>query len=310
VFLDQLLQEAPRDVLALQAAYALDYLSGDLGGMGDRAARVLPAWHTTMPGHHAVLAMHAFGLVERGESAAAERAARAALASNRLDVRAHHAMAHVFEASGRTVEGMHWLQRHIDAWASGSTAATHLAWHLALFHLEAGEVEQALDLYDRHMGAVIGRDLADLIDAAALLWRMQLRGVEVGSRWQALADAWAPHIDDGFCSFSDVHAMLAFVGARDDTRAQRLLKTLATAQSRPTRHGHTTRQLGMPACRALRAFGQRNHTLAITLLASLPATAHRLGGSHAQRDVLHLTLLQAVQRIRRPVPWAASVASA
>jgi hypothetical protein len=153
------------------------------------------------------------------------------------------------------------------------------------------------------------RNVADLIDASALLWRVQLGGGDVGSRWQALAEVWALHIDDVFCSFSDVHAMLAFVGAQDDARAQQLLRTLVSAQSRPTRHGHTSRQLGLPACRALAAFGRRDFALAITLLASLPAEVHRLGGSHAQRDVLHLTLLQAVERLRRPSPRAASAVS-
>jgi hypothetical protein len=56
------------------------------------------------------------------------------------------------------------------------------------------------------------------------------------------------------------------------------------------------------------AFGRGNDTLAINLLASLPALAHRLGGSHAQRDVLHLTLLKAIGRIRQPTHWLRSVA--
>ena len=91
---------------------------------------------------------------------------------------------------------------------------------------------------------------ADLIDAAALLWRIQLRGGDAGPRWTELAAAWAPHIEDGFCSFNDLHAMLAFVGARDWHRAQRLESTLARSQSLPTRHGATTRRLGLrPAAR-------------------------------------------------------------
>jgi hypothetical protein len=56
----------------------------------------------------------------------------------------------------------------------------------------------------------------------------------------------------------------------------------------------------VPACRALIAFGRGEYTRAITLLASLPPLAHRIGGSHAQRDVLHLTQLRAVERMRRP----------
>jgi hypothetical protein len=139
-----------------------------------------------------------------------------------------------------------------------------------------------------------------MIDATALLWRIHLRGGNTGTRFAELAAAWAPTIDDGFCSFNDLHAMLAFVGAGDWDRAERLEHAVAQAASLPTRYGETTRLLGLPACRALIAFGRRNDTLAITLLASLPAQAHRLGGSHAQRDVLQLTLLHAIERIRWP----------
>ncbi len=282
--LGQLLQTAPRDVLALQAAHSLDYLTGDLEQLHDRVARVLPAWDRSVPGHHAVLAMHAFGLAERGELDAAERAAQAALDLNPMDARAHHVMAHVFETGERAAEGVRWMERHADTWATSRPVATHCRWHLALFHLALGDNERALALYDRHIPATETGDLADLIDASALLWRLQLQGAEVGTRrWQALAEAWAPHTDDAYCSFSDVHAMLAFVGAHDEARACRLLQVLHAAQWQPTRYGATTRELGLPACRGLAAFGAQNDTEAITLLASLPATAHRLGGSHAHK---------------------------
>jgi hypothetical protein len=125
-------------------------------------------------------------------------------------------------------------------------------------------------------------------------------GGRAGTRWAELADAWAPHIEDRFCSFSDFHAMLAFVGARDWDRSQRLELVLTGSAALATRHGATTRQLGLPACRALVAFGRGNDALAITLLRNLPAIAHRLGGSHAQRDVLHLTMRSAIERQRRP----------
>jgi tetratricopeptide (TPR) repeat protein len=299
--LGRVLQDEPRDLVALQAAHSLDYLGGDSEQLLDRAAQLLPAWRNhAPPGRHALLAMHAFGLVERGDYDAAERDARAALELNPADARAHHVMAHVFDSTGRAADGVRWMVRHADVWRTSGVVATHCAWHLALFHLELGNSARALALYDEGIPATLTGDLADLIDAAALLWRMALLGVDVGARWQPLAEAWAPHIDDLYCSFSDVHAMLAFVGARDDARVRRLLQNLAAAQTRSTRHGLTTRQLGLPACQALAAFGRGDYTLAITLLASLPAHVHRLGGSHAQRDVLHLTLLQAVQNLRRP----------
>jgi tetratricopeptide (TPR) repeat protein len=243
--------------------------------------------------------MHGFSLEECGEYKRAEDAARAALALNPLDARAHHVMAHVFEMSERPAAGVRWMNQHLAAWGVDSVIVTHGWWHLALFHLAQGQLDQAVALYDKRIRAGHSIEISDMIDASALLWRIQLLGGNTGTRWTELAAAWAPTIDDGFCSFNDLHAMLAFVGARDWDSARRLELAVAEAASRPTRYGETTRLLGLPACRALIAFGRHNDTLAIALLASLPAVAHRLGGSHAQRDVLHLTLMHAIERMRQ-----------
>jgi tetratricopeptide (TPR) repeat protein len=298
--LGRLLRREPRDVLALQVAHNLDYLTGDVARMGDRTAGVLSAWSSDMAGYHAVLAMHAFALEERGEYARAEEYAKQALALDRFDARAHHVMAHVFEMTDRADAGVQWMHEHIDHWATGTVVATHCWWHLALFQLAQGRIGHALSLYDRRVRASQSDEVADMIDAAALLWRIDLEGGRTGARWNELASAWAPHIGDAFCTFNDLHAMIAFVGARQWDLAQRLERELAQRQFDRTRHGTTTRLIGLPACRALIAFGGRDYATAIRLLASLPAQAHRIGGSHAQRDVLHLTLRRALEYVSRP----------
>ena len=99
--------------------------------------------------------------------------------------------------------------------------------------------------------------------------------------------------------------MLAFVGAGDNKRAARLERIVTSAQSLPTRYGATTRHVGLPACRALRAFGRGDDAIAVALFAGLPPLAHRLGGSQAQRDVLDLTRQRAVERLRRRARAAA-----
>lgn len=306
--LDAVLRVQPRDLLALAMASSFDYLLGETARLRRRVEAVLPAWPSDLPGYHSVQAMLAFGLAECGEVERAEGAAQAALALDERDARAHHAMAHVFETSDRADAGVRWLSEHACAWSEGTFVATHLWWHLALFHLARGESDVALALYDRRVrtgcdrrtGTGVPADVADLIDASALLWRVQLHGIDAGARWGELAAAWAPYVDDAYCSFSDVHAMLAFVGAGDEINARRLEQALMRSGSLPTRHGESTRQLGLPACRGLMAFGRGELAQAIGLFASLPARMHRLGGSHAQRDVLHLTLLSAVEVIRRP----------
>jgi len=298
--LGALLAAVPRDALALHVAHLLDHWTGDVAALHGRVAAVLPEWSGGDRGYHAVLAMHAFGLVEGGQPHHGEEVARAALALEPSDARAHHAMAHAFEASDRAEIGLRWMHAHAFGWERATPVATHCWWHIALFHLSLGDVNGALNLYDQRVRAERSNGMADLIDAASLLWRIDLHGGDTGPRWSELAQAWAPHILDRHSSFSDIHAMLAFVGAHDWGLAEQLESALKAARTTRTRYGETTRQLGLRACRGLLAYGRENLALSIGLLGSLPARLHRLGGSQAQRDVLHLTLMRAVQRIRRP----------
>ena len=300
--LGELLAAHPRDALALQVAHAFDYLNGDLAGLRDRVSGVMSAWSPELPGYHAVLAMHAFSLVECGQYQSAEARALQALALDPLDARACHTLAHVFEMTERPLDGLRWMGDHITGWDGDTAVATHCWWHLALFYLQRGDTTSALSLYDQRIRTSRDPSVADLIDASALLWRVSLHNGDAGERWTDLATCWAPRLADGFCTFTDLHAMMAFVGARNWDLADRLVRELSERQFMLTRHGGTTRLIGLPACSALLAFGQGDFVRTTSLLGRLPPIAHRLGGSHAQRDVIHLTLRSAAERSRARVP--------
>lgn len=300
--LDELLDERPHDLLALLVSQSIDYLLGDFVRMQARVDSVLRRFPADWPGRGSLRAMQAFALAENGELARAEAAAHAALEIDPFDARAHHAMTHVLDSGNRPAEGIDWMREHHGAWARGTTFLTHGWWHTALFHLALDDGDGALAVYDRHVRPTPSSMLGELIDAASLLWRIGLRGHDVGARACKLADAWEPHTDDRHCSFSDLHAMLAFALAGDGARAQRLENVLLHSANRPGRHGATTRELGLPGVRALRAFMRGDRMRAIPLLASLQPQAHRLGGSQAQRDVFHLTLTAAIEGLHPSAP--------
>ena len=286
----------PRDVLALGVAHSCDYLRGDSDSLHQRVARVLGAWDAGVPGYHAVLAMYAFGLEEAGRYARAEALARRALELEPRDVRAHHAVAHVYEMRGEAAQGIRWAVERRAYWDDGSAVAVHNWWHVALFHLALGRRAEALALYDERIRPAFGRALSVLIDASALLWRFELAGDGVGGRWRELADLWAPHAEDAHCAFSDLHAMMAFTAGGRRASAEALL----AAQRRRIGLGGTndamTRLVGLPSSRALQAFGEGRYRDAAELLGALPPRAHRLGGSRAQQDVIAITLGEALRR--------------
>ena len=218
----------PRDLLALIAGHQLDFFTGQSRMLRDRIARALPAWNDRPSGYHSLLGMQAFGLEECGEYARAEAAGRLAVELEPRDGWAQHAVAHVLEMTGRKREGLAWMRANPEAWSRDSFFAVHNWWHVALFHLDLGEIDAALALYD---GAIYGKRsgiVLEMIDATAMLWRMELRGIDVGDRWNVLADTWLPHASSDNYAFNDFHAALAFIRAgRSDA-----LKAVHEAQER------------------------------------------------------------------------------
>jgi tetratricopeptide (TPR) repeat protein len=285
----------PRDILALVVAHALDFRIGQRRMLRDRIAQVLPQWQAAMPGYASVLAMYAFGLEENGQYRRAEKTARRALALDPRHPGAIHVVAHLMEMQGRAREGLAFLAATESAWAERTGFSIHLAWHRALFHLDANNPESALTTYDLQIAN--GPDMSALADASALLWRLQLRNIEVGRRWRLLADRWEMQPLYGARPFYVVHAMMAFAAAGRTTAAARVLKALA-----PTQTGGASlpeEALAPPFCRALIAFVRGDYTACIELLGRVRHITHRCGGSLAQCDLIHLTFTEAALRARQ-----------
>ena len=295
----EVLLEEPRDLLALQIAHVGDFLLGESQMLRDRVAQVLPHYGPGVPGFGYVLGMHAFGLEECGQYGRAEEAGLRALELNRRDAWAVHAVTHVLEMSGRSREGIAFLSERSPDWAPENGFAFHNWWHLALFRLELGDEQGALELLDQRIWPQPSKVAYENVDAAALLWRLALRGVDVGARWQALADAWAGAAEDGHYAFNDVHAVLAYVGAERHDDAARTLAAMERRLEQPGTNQMMTRDVGLPLSKALLAFSRAQYDECLQLALPIRTIVHRFGGSHAQRDLVHLTLLEAALRGRR-----------
>jgi hypothetical protein len=286
----------PLDLLALQVGHQIDFFTGNARMLRDRISRALPAWSKAVPGYHNVLGMHAFGLEEMGQYAQAEASGRAAVEHDAHDAWAQHAVAHVLEMQGRQHDGIGWMTANTAAWSNENFFAVHNWWHLALYHLDLGATDEVLKLFDGPIYGARSQVIMDMVDASALLWRLHLRGVDVGDRWQQVAAAWEPVADAGLYAFNDAHAMMAFVGAGRSDLMQRVLDAQATAMERPGDNAAFTRDVGQPLTRSIEAFGNGHYAEAVRLIRPVRGIAARFGGSHAQRDVFDLTLVEAALR--------------
>ena len=300
---DELLVEYPRDALALQWSQLWDFYRGDAANLRARPARALPEWDEADPLYPYLLSLYAFGLEENNLYAQAEEAGRRALSLNPKVPWAVHAVAHVMEMQGRFEEGGVWLRQHQPAWAEGNGFSGHLWWHQALFRLEAMDLEGALRLADTRLAADQLQITLQRVDAAALLWRLQLLGADVAARCARLLDGW--DLSDaaaGHYAFNDAHAVMAMLAAGEAARAEAWVARCAAramAAEDARRSNHTmAREVGLPLMRALLAFARGDCDAAAETLYQVRGVAQRFGGSHAQRDLIDQTLLAAAARGR------------
>lgn len=293
----QIARRWPRDLLNAKLAQVHQLNAGDRAGMHALASATLKqagdvgyAW-----------GLHAFALEQVGELDAALEAGEHAVALNRDDPWAQHAVAHVHEARGATSTGIAWLEHHADGWERCSSfMLTHNWWHLALFRLAAGDADAALALHDRRVWGVRKAYVQDQVNAVSLLARLELAGLDVGPRWVDVANHVRERIFDRQNAFLDLHFAYALARAGDEVAVAKLLGGIADHARRDT--APVWREVALPAIRGAVAFARREWSDAAGHLVPIAGRLHRLGGSTAQHDWFAQMRRVALERSRARTP--------
>jgi hypothetical protein len=304
--LDDLLVRWPTDVLALLMGHVLDFFTGDAENLRDRVGRSLPSFDPEHPHFGFLLGMHAFGLEESGRYGRSELAGLEALGRNPDDVWATHAVVHTYEMQGRVDEGIRFLSTTEANWGADNLFTVHNWWHLALYLLEAGRIDDVLAIYDTHVHHAESMPVSlELLDASALLWRLRLDDIDTGTRFAELAGAWSTWLDDDrWYAFNDAHAVVAFAGAGRLDDARELVGRMqeyaagavgAEGGSNPA----MTAEVGLPVARAMVAHAEDRHDEVVEQLLPVRRISSRFGGSHAQRDLIQRTLTDSAIRSGR-----------
>jgi hypothetical protein len=258
------------------------------------AEQVLPSWSAALPGFASVLACRSFAHEECGSYPIAEAAGRDAIALDPQDLWAAHAVAHVLEMQGRRSEGEQWIAGLEANWEGGNNLMHHLWWHQAMYRLERQDFAGVLALYDRrfrNLNSPLTLQQPDLYidaqNAASMLFRLGLHGVDPGDRWAELADKAEARIGDCLSAFTLPHWMMALAATGRQAAAERMLAAMADfAAATPTANGALVGRIAQPICLAVWRRTAGDHAGAVAAMRPILGDMYRLGGSHAQQDVL------------------------
>lgn len=287
----------PRDLVAAKWGQYFCFNLGDADGMLDIARDILPH-HIDVPQAHG---MHAFGLEQCHRLDDAEAAGRRAVDMQTAEPWAHHAVAHVMETQGRVEEGIRWLTDHAETWEDRSIFIRgHNWWHLAVFHTDAEEYDAALNIFDSRLWGVWPEFSQEQIGAISMLWRLEMRGVDVGDRWSPIAKKVMERELEHVQPFLDLHYIFAIARAGRQDHVDEFLASMEAHSARRDDYWRPVwTDVALPAARAIADYAADRNERAYTQMKDVMPRLQAIGGSHAQRDVFVQTWIDVLLQTQR-----------
>jgi tetratricopeptide (TPR) repeat protein len=298
---DQILRDHPHDILAFRLAHFVNFWLGRPEVMLRSVLTVEKHWSESEAGYNAILGCRCFAHEECGYYTEAEAAGREAIRRDPSDLWAAHGVAHVLEMQGRRGEGIAWVEGLKANWGDRNNLKHHLWWHQAMYHLDRGDLSKVLVLYDtgyRDQASPLTQAQADLYidvqNAASMLFRLGRHGVDLGDRWTELADKAEARIGDCLSAFTLPHWMMALAATGRHEAAGRMLDGMRAFAAREDGiNARLVGSLALPVTEAVLAHGKGQYAEAVQMMRPILGDMYRLGGSHAQQDVLEQLYLDA-----------------
>jgi len=297
--MEQALRLNPADTISMKLSHGIRFMLGDQHGMLWSVERSIAAHDESHPLYGYALGCRAFALEEVGQYDAAEQTGRRGLDFARDDAWGLHAVAHVYDMTHLTGQGIALIDNFPDAWSHCNNFRFHVWWHKALLHLDQGEIGTVLDLYDTKIRDEKTDDYRDFSNASSLLVRLELEGIDVGDRWDELSVLAEKRTDDGCLTFADMHYMLALMGDKTKRGAACLTNRVMETARQDDDIGRVMLNPGVALSKGLEAFGEADFGTAFTHLKSAQPKFQTMGGSHAQRDVFERLTIEAGLRAGR-----------
>ncbi|MFN0147205.1 MAG: hypothetical protein ACKVT1_11900, partial [Dehalococcoidia bacterium] len=293
--------EHPRDAFLLSQAVGPFSLIG-FGGGPDWRAETFALLEPLAPAYGDdwwFLSSFAFVHNELNHFAEARRLVERSLALRPRSGAGSHTMAHVFYETGDHAGGAAFIRDWLPGYERTATLYSHLSWHEALFALKQGEMDIVMRVYDETLKPSVcpGVPVITIADAASLLWRCQLYGVERPEGAAAELAGWvAKAFARAGITFADDHAALAYAGAGDGESLDRLAADL---RKREAAGKQQAGPVALAIVEAVADFARGEYGAAADRLTPLAPELVRIGGSNAQREVFEDTLLEACLRAGR-----------
>lgn len=274
------------------------------------------------------LTMHGWALTENGDVRRGRAMTQRGFDMRRANAHAAHALLHAMFEDGSVADADALVTEFIPTYDRSGILHGHILWHQALGALEHGDAARALAVYTDVLTPCATRapPLNVVTDAASLLWRLSAYGHAVPAHLWTEADAFARSVfPKSSIPFADVHMALFAAATRDQAALE---ERLAVVDKRLADGKLPAGPVVPRIFRAMTAFAAGHYDACVRELDPVLGDVVRIGGSHAQRELIEDTFIVALMKSgdlararamldarlhRRPSPrdtrWLASAAT-
>ncbi len=242
------------------------------------------------------LTLSGWAMTENGNVGRGRTVTERGFALRRENAHAAHAVLHAMFEDGSIDEADRLVESWIPSYGRDGILHGHIRWHQALGALEHGDAAKALKIYADVLTPDVTRapPLNVITDAASLLWRLAAYGHTVPKELWLEADTAAQKLfPKSSIPFADVH-MALFAAATQNREA---LAARMTVIEQRLADGKLPAGPVVPAiCRAVTAFADEDFDACVDALAPVLSEVVRIGGSHAQRELVEDTFIVALIR--------------
>ena len=292
------LESWPRDAVVLSlplGAFGLLAFSGMADH--DQARQELCERHAPHYGEDWwFLSNYGWSLTENGQVKKGRAITERAFDARRANAYAAHALLHAMFEDGSVADADQLITQWICGYDRAGILYGHIAWHHALGALELGDAAKALSVYmDILQPSInVAPPLNAMSDCASLLWRLSAYGHAVPQKLWADADAYARrYFPKLSLPFVEMH--MALLSAATHNRAA-LDERLRVIEQRLSDGKLPAGPVVPQICRAMNAFADEDFHACVALLEPVLDDVVRIGGSHAQREIIEDTFIVALLR--------------
>jgi len=242
------------------------------------------------------LSNHGWSLTENGNVKKGRAITERAFDIRRNNAYAAHALLHAMFEDGSVEDADRLVRQWIGGYHRTGILFGHIYWHQALGALEVGDASKALAIYSDILqpSVTAAPPLNAMSDCAALLWRLSAYGHTVPANLWADADSYAKaHFPKTSLPFVEMH--MALLAAATGNQAA-LDERLSAIEQRLASGKLAAGAVVPTVCRALNAFARGDYADCTARLEPVLADVVRIGGSHAQREIIEDTFIVALLR--------------